>query len=44
MINYDKENNNSVLLDDSLISILSDDQEMNDLSYIFIYTQDAEDK
>ena len=44
MILYDKENDNSVLLDDSLISILSDDQEMNDLSYIFIYTRDAEDK
>ena len=44
IILYDKENDNCVLLDDSLISILSDDQEMNDLSYIFIYTRDAEDK
>ena len=44
MILYEKENNNSFLLDDSVISILSNDQEMNDLSYIFIYTKDVNDK
>jgi uncharacterized UBP type Zn finger protein len=44
IILYDKENDKSVLLDDSLISILSDDQEMSDLSYIFIYTRDVENK
>ena len=40
----DKDNANSVLLDDTLISILSDDQEMSDVSYIFIYTKDVENK
>ena len=39
---YDKENGTSVLLDDSLISVLNDDQEMSDLSYMFIYTRDVE--